>query len=1181
MLAANSAGLRRHRAPLEPSNSITEPVPTSGVRTVTNSTISEPSAANSLVAAHGSSLPLPIGHHTDAAKSLLGVRAGEFVLRINAGPQAGRTIRLSSPKCTIGSAPNCTLRLRGKGIEPVHCVVLHGARQTIVRRWASDTFINDHRFEDEALRAGDRLAIGALEFQVVSLPGRVPVPAEPVRNFELEAKLEKLLVAQLTERLNIANRQARRRLRAVIGKLRKFQIRMSELETRRRTNTHEQEQLAAEKAKLAALESDLQAKAAELEQKRAATAAEDRALVEQAERLRASSKQWNLDRAASQQALDQKRLELDAAAARLAGDGARLQKEQTEIAGRSEALAKRVEELARRDAELNVRASVLERSVGKLQDERREIETRAAELNAAAERQTERDAELTQRAAALRTQTTEFEQRFIERDRLLTERETEVARRTSKLLERERSEVARAQSQADALARQWAVIQAVSDQQQRAAGSQSAGNEELDARAKALEAQAAETAKSAAALESQAADIAARRSALIDTSRDLDARASAISAQEAAVNARLSELDAQTQAGELRTTDLDRREEAYREQLRDLGRQSEEVARRCETLKQNWSELNERERRLAEREEACRAAEAAAAQAAAEAKIAAEAAAAAMAVASLNSSASVTRDEMPVVVSPPAADTITIDSAAVDQLMNDLTEREAEIRALNERVEQLTLQSNVELRQAAAKRAEVEAELQTELATLRLRDQESQAGQAAMLEATTIYEAKLAELTAELESLRAVREERDQEIARTKETCDALQREAEALTREADELRAELASHERFTRVVETSAPESAAPEVVGDDEGSTAESTTEREFADSPVNDAPACEVEPRAELDHTEIGVPADESSTESIITDEEFEVGARRPADDVEVEHEAAKQEEEPTAEETDAASGDAPEIDIPEIDAEESSSETSEASTEASSADGQAKAGESAADVLRRLGMAAVLDDNGDQTTPTPAPKKAPEPPRPAAPEPAAADHDEDSLNDYMAQLMQRLGVRNDAQAAPAAKAAEPARTMMSRPATPAATVPKSDENKPALAPLEPGEFKARSVAAERNSDLTALRALANANARTAITTHQIKTTKTASKWKGIVASTALITSGVGGYFYFLGHQEGLYCMATGVLVAAAFGLQSFGLKHSAQKSTRSLDDVLTKSNAKMNAENNAAEAARNA
>lgn len=1145
---------------------------------MTNSILSEPSAANSLVAAQGSSLPHSgtVGTHADAAKSLLGVRAGEFVLRINAGPQAGRTIRLSSPKCTIGSAPNCTLRLRGKGIEPVHCVVLHGARQTIVRRWASDTFINDHRFEDEALRAGDRLAIGALEFQVVSLPGRFPVPAEPVRNFELEAKLEKLLVAQLTERLNIANRQARRRLRAVIGKLRKFQIRMSELETRRRTNTHEQEQLAAEKAKLAALESDLQAKAAELEQKRAATAAEDHALVEQAERLRASSKQWNQDRAAAQQALDQKRLELDAAAARLAGDGARLQKEQTEFTGRSDALAKRAEELARRDAELNVRASVLERSVGKLQDERREIETRAAELNAAAERQTERDAELTQRAAALRTQTTEFEQRFTERDRLLTERETEVARRTSKLLDRERNEVARAQSQADALARQWAVIQAVSDQQQRAAGSQSAGSEELDARAKALEAQAAETAKSAAALESQAADIAARRSALIDTSRDLDARASAISAQEAAVNARLSELDAQTQAGELRTTDLDRREEAYREQLRDLGRQSEEVARRCETLKQNWSELNERERRLAEREEACRAAEAAAAQAAAEAKIAAEAAAAAMAAASLNSSASVAREEMPVVVSPLAADTITIDSAAVDQLMNDLTEREAEIRALNERVEQLTLQSNVELRQAAAKRAEVEAELQTELATLRLRDQESQAGQAAMLEATTIYETKLAELTAELESLRAVREERDREIARTKETCDALQREAETLTREADELRAELASHERFTRVVETSTPES-----MGEVEGSTEESVTEREFAGSPVNDAPACEVEPRAELDHTEIGVPADESSTESIITDEEFEVGARRPADDVEVEHEAAKQEEEPTAEETDAASGDAPEIDIPEIEAEESSSETSEASTEASSAAGQAKAGESAADVLRRLGMAAVLDDNGDQTTPAPAPKKAQEPPRPAAPEPAAADHDEDSLNDYMAQLMQRLGVRNDAAAAPAAKAAEPARTMMSRPATPAAAAPKSDENMPALAPLEPGEFKARSVAAERNSDLTALRALANANARTAITTHQIKTTKTASKWKGIVASAALITSGVGGYFYFLGHQEGLYCLATGVLVAAAFGLQSFGLKHSAQKSTRSLDDVLTKSNAKMNAENNAAEAARKA
>jgi hypothetical protein len=1141
---------------------------------VTNSILSDSPAASCLLVPHAHA-PLPDAATSAAniSKSLLGARAGEFVLRINAGPQAGRTIRLSSPKCTIGSAANCTLRLRGKGIDPVHCVVLHGERQTVVRHWAGDTFINDHRFEDQALRAGDRLAIGALEFQVVSLPGRPHMSSEPIRNFELEAKLDKLLVSQLTARLDLANRQARRRLRAVIGKLRKFQIRMSELETRRRSNTQEQEQLTTEKVRLAALEAELQARAAELDQKRAATAAEDRALVEQAEKLRAMSKQWNQDRAAAQKAHDQKRLELDAASARLAGETARIEADRKELTERAESLASRAAESARRDEELNVRAAVLERCVGKLKDERREIEGRASELAAVAEQQANRDAELTQLAASIRNRSADFETRFAERERLVAERETEVAGRISKLLERERNEVARAQSQADALARQWAVIQAVADQQKEAAGSYSASSAELDARTKALDAQAAEVAKSAAALEQQAADVASRRSALIETSRELDARAADIAAQEAALKQRRAEETAQAaaqaeQTGSLRTAEQDRREAEYHAQLESLGRQSEEVARRCESLKQNWAELNERERKLAEREAACRTAETAVVEA--QAKLAAAQEAAALEAAAQEAArqaAAAAISAAPIVVAslePAPVDASSVDMAAVDQLMNDLTAREAEIRALNERIEQLTLTSGDELKQAAAARAELEAELQAELASLRLRDQDSQTNQAAMLEAATIYEAKLAELTAELESLRKIRleerDEREQKLARAQAECEAVQREAQRLREELSAR--EQAEVEMESTTEKTFAEAALAADSVLETPAVEALSTMIDEEQTADEQPAPTTEValhEGRTE----ETEDSREEPREENIITDEEFEVGARRTVE------EAAIAEE-------DAAESEA------ETETEESSTTAEAAADEASAASESPKAGESAADVLRRLGMAAALDDDASHAA---APQKAPEPPRPAAPAPVAAhDHanDDESLNDYMAQLMQRLGVRNDAQAAANAKpVVEPARSMMTRPTAPAAAAAKQEETKPILAPLEPGEFKARSVAAERNSDLSALRALANANARTAITTHQIKTTQKASKWKGVVAGTAVITSAAGAYFYFTGHQEGLYCMATGVLVAVAFGLQSVGLKARASKSTRSLDDVLTKSNAKMNAENNAAEAARNA
>lgn len=1149
---------------------------------MSNSIISEPAAQS--VTALSDAAPTSTSASISSVRaagdvagspSLLGDRTGEFVLRINAGPQAGRTIRLSSAKCTIGSAANCTLRLRGKGIEPVHCVVLHGARQTIVRRWASDTFINDHRFEDETLRTGDRLAIGALEFQIVSLPGRPQPASEPARNRELEAKLDKLQVARLTERLALANRQARRRLRAVIGKLRKFQIRMSELEMRRRTNTHEQEQLAAEKARLEAFERELSARAGELEQKRAATKAEDHALVEQAERLRTAAKQWNQDRAAAQQELDRRRLELDAAIARNAGETARLEAERNDVLKCREAHARREAEWLRRDEELRVRANVLERSVVRLQEERREIEGRAADLNAVAEQQADRDAELAQIAASFRSSTADFETRIAERERLVAEREVEIAARTKKLLERERNEVARAQTQADALARQWAVIQAVSDEQQRNSSLQSSGSEELQARHAALEAQAAELAKSAAALEAQAADIAQRRAALLESSRELDNRGASLAVQEAMLQRQLTQHEAARDADSDKTAEQSaewqRREDELLNQRAEVARQSEAVARRCESLKQNWSELNERERKLADREAACKAAEAALAE-----QVAAQATTQA---------------------SPPMTPVVAqIDGEEIARLKSELTEREEALRVLNERYEQLTAERNVEATntdaaQAAAERdalaaekAALTAELESERTKIAARDEDAQVAQAAMLEATALYETKLAELTAELETLRTARDERSRELARNQEAC-------EALTREMEVLRAELASREQALdaataelanaelAAAERSTPEPATPEPSTDaaeDVRLVCEAAPESSYAPADIITPEEIGIAPTA-------GAEAESPESDATVSAETEDVAERDSTDSEAGAEERAEQSssEEATAEETVAEKTVAEEEN-------ESEAEPAPASTGAT-AEGPrpAASGESAADVLRRLGMASVLDEEDHGSKPA-APQRAPEPPRPApqparAPEPAAAEHDEESLNDYMAQLMARLGVKNDGNSAPKQASAPAQSSGPVRSAAPSApmsaALQKPAEQVAPLAPLSASEFKARSVAAERNSDLSALRALANANARTAITTHQIKTTTTASKWKKVVAASALVTGCVGAYFHFTGHQEGYYCMVAGVFVAVAFYAQSIGLKKRAKSTTRSLDDVLNKSNAKMNAENEAAEAAR--
>ena len=71
---------------------------------------------------------------------------------------------------TIGGGPRCTVKVRGKGVRPLHCVVTHSAHGTRVRRWAAGTEINGHAFTEASLSDGDRLAIAGFEFVVEAQP---------------------------------------------------------------------------------------------------------------------------------------------------------------------------------------------------------------------------------------------------------------------------------------------------------------------------------------------------------------------------------------------------------------------------------------------------------------------------------------------------------------------------------------------------------------------------------------------------------------------------------------------------------------------------------------------------------------------------------------------------------------------------------------------------------------------------------------------------------------------------------------------------------------------------------------------------------------------------------------------------------------------------------------------------
>ncbi len=92
-------------------------------------------------------------------------------LRVRGGPRDGQLVKLTAAKCTIGSSQGCTLRLRGKDVRPVHCFIVRGKANTIVRRWSADTLINGESFDDRPLALGDRLRCGPVEFEIVDEAG--------------------------------------------------------------------------------------------------------------------------------------------------------------------------------------------------------------------------------------------------------------------------------------------------------------------------------------------------------------------------------------------------------------------------------------------------------------------------------------------------------------------------------------------------------------------------------------------------------------------------------------------------------------------------------------------------------------------------------------------------------------------------------------------------------------------------------------------------------------------------------------------------------------------------------------------------------------------------------------------------------------------------------------------------
>lgn len=318
------------------------------------------------------------------APKTLDAGQGPLLLQICGGPRQGQIIPFRAAKCTVGAGHACTHRIVARGVEPLHCLIVRGTAATVVRSLSPHTRLNGQRFGDAVLRPGDRLSIGPVDFQVISLQalnrdpaglrsalpsgGTLPSQLLPHRKGGPPCEVSRPLPAPAPEPPEslAAQTSAEDRLAA----------RCTELDAR-------QAALDTRQAELERFRGELEARAAELDQRQ----------------TELDQRQSELDR--HQTDLDRRQAELDRRQAELNHQLAAWESRGAERQARQAALDTRQEALERLEAQLNARQEELAREGRALQDRHQQLQQRLAEWEQREVQLAQREARIAQREAPL------------------------------------------------------------------------------------------------------------------------------------------------------------------------------------------------------------------------------------------------------------------------------------------------------------------------------------------------------------------------------------------------------------------------------------------------------------------------------------------------------------------------------------------------------------------------------------------------------------------------------------------------------------------------------------------------------------------------------------------------------------------------------------------------------------
>jgi hypothetical protein len=160
----------------------------------------------------------------DRSSRVQGSPPGDLRLQVVGSARDGQIVELAAAKCAIGSAAGCTLRLRARGVRPVHCLILRGANGTVARSWAPNTRINGQPFRDALLEAGDRLSIGPVEFEVLpAKEGPLSDPTDAGRTVVLDRRpAAKGLRRELSSQVTIRRARRRTQVHSLVSEVRRL-----------------------------------------------------------------------------------------------------------------------------------------------------------------------------------------------------------------------------------------------------------------------------------------------------------------------------------------------------------------------------------------------------------------------------------------------------------------------------------------------------------------------------------------------------------------------------------------------------------------------------------------------------------------------------------------------------------------------------------------------------------------------------------------------------------------------------------------------------------------------------------------------------------------------------------------------------------------------------------------------